>query len=93
MILTVTFKIVAAVSHPEDLKKASTRRTEESDCFPTVEQTVVVRQRDDHDRADNDLAIDDDRAILDRMHTWSYGMVSATGSTSQHKNAIEIEGV
>ena len=54
-------------------------RTEESDSFPTVEQTVVVRERDDHDRADDDLAIDDDRSVLDRVHPCTF-KVSSPGT-------------
>ena len=45
-------------------------RTEEGNRFPAVEETVIVRESDDHDRADDDLAVDDDRAVLDRVHAW-----------------------
>ena len=31
---------------------------------------MVVCERDDHDGADDDLAIDDDRSLLDSVHTW-----------------------
>ena len=44
--------------------------TEESDGLPAVEQTVIVGEGDDHDGADDDLAVDDDRSVLDTVHAW-----------------------
>ncbi len=42
--------------------------TQESDGLPAVQQPVVVREGDDHDGAYDDLAINDDRLLLDRVH-------------------------
>ena len=44
-------------------------RTEEGDGFPAVEQTVVVGEGDDHDGTDDNLTVDDDGSVLDRVHT------------------------
>jgi hypothetical protein len=35
---------------------------------------VVVRQGDNHNRSDDDLAIDDHRLLLDRVHTQNSGL-------------------
>ena len=50
---------------------------------------MVVGEGDNHDRADDDLAVDDNRAILDRVHAcWEL-----LGCRQQHdqpnKHAIE----
>ena len=31
---------------------------------------MIVRESDDHDRPDDDLAVHDDGAFLDGVHTW-----------------------
>ena len=43
-------------------------RTEEGNGFPAVEETVVVGQCDDHDRADDDLAVHNNGSVLNGMH-------------------------
>ena len=45
-----------------------TARTKEGDSFPTIEETVVVGEGDNHDRADDDLAVDYNRAFLNSVH-------------------------
>ena len=44
------------------------KHTEECDGLPAVEESVVVRESDNHDGTDNNLAIDDDWAFLDGVH-------------------------
>lgn len=44
-------------------------RTKEGDGFPTVEKTMVVCECNDHDGTNDDLAVDDDRSVLDGVHT------------------------
>ena len=41
---------------------------EEGDGFLAVDEAVVVAEREIHHRADDDLAVDGDRALLDRVH-------------------------
>lgn len=43
--------------------------TEEGNSFATVQQAMIVRQSNDHDRANHNLPVDDHRFILDSMHT------------------------
>ena len=43
-------------------------RTEEGDGFPAVQETVIVCECDDHHRADDDLAVDNYRALFDGVH-------------------------
>jgi len=35
---------------------------------------VIVRQGDDHDGANDDLTVDNDRLLLDRVHTEDSGL-------------------
>ena len=46
----------------------------ESDGLPTIEESVVVGESDNHDGSDDDLAVDDDRLVLDGMHTEDGGL-------------------
>lgn len=43
--------------------------TEESDGLSSVQQPMVVCKCDDHNRANDNLAVDHDWSILDSMHT------------------------
>lgn len=45
------------------------KHTEESHSFSTVQQ-LIVHERDDHDGSDHNLAIDNDRSVLDGVHAW-----------------------
>lgn len=36
---------------------------------------MIVRERDDHDGSDHDLAVDDDGSVFDGVHSWSGGNV------------------
>ncbi len=45
-------------------------RTKESDGLAAVEKTMVVGERDDHDRADDDLPVERDGALVDSVHTY-----------------------
>ena len=47
------------------------RLTKEGDGFPTIEETVVVCESDDHDGANDDLTVDNNGALLDRVHTYN----------------------
>ena len=42
--------------------------TKESDGLAAVEKTMVVGERDDHDRADDDLPVERDGALVDSVH-------------------------
>ena len=42
--------------------------TKESNGLPTIHQPMVVGQRDDHNRTNDNLSIDNDGFILDGMH-------------------------
>jgi len=44
------------------------RHTKEGDCFTAIEQSVIVGESDNHDRADDDLAVNYHRLILDGVH-------------------------
>ena len=68
--MTLTVEFVVPIRLPLGMERGWAGRTEESSSFPTIEETVVVREGDDHDRADDDLAVDDNGALLDRMHTY-----------------------
>ena len=57
--------------------------TEEGDCLPTVEETMVVCECYDHDRADDDLSVDYDGFFLDRVHTWKTGRHPSAFQQSQ----------
>ena len=57
-------------------------RTEEGGRLAAVEETVVVRERDDHDGPDDDLAVDDDGAVPDGVHACR--RVRLRVSTHQH---------
>ena len=46
-------------------------RTEESDSLSSVEETMVVGESDNHDRSDNDLAVNNDRLLLDGVHAYN----------------------
>jgi len=50
----------------------ATALTKEGNSLTTIQQTMVVCQSDNHDRADDDLTVYDDSSILDGMHT-KYG--------------------
>ena len=41
---------------------------EELNGLPSVEKPVVVRERDGHDRADDNLALDNDSSVSDVVH-------------------------
>lgn len=43
--------------------------TEESSAFPTIKQPVIVREGDDHNRADNNLAVHNNWFVVYFMHT------------------------
>ena len=47
-------------------------RTEESDGLATVEETVVVGEGDNHDRTDDDLAVNNDGAVFNGVHACIY---------------------
>lgn len=57
----------ASVSEPRNAQEES-GHTEESDSFSAVEETVVIGKGDNHDRADNNLAVDDNRFLLNTVH-------------------------
>ena len=42
----------------------------EGDSFPAVEESVVIGKGDNHDGADDNLAVNDDGLVLDCVHTW-----------------------
>jgi len=46
--------------------------TKERDGLPTIHQPMVVCQRDDHHRTNDNLSVDNDGLVLDSMHT-EYG--------------------
>lgn len=56
--------------HFAEVWQGDSKLTKEGNGLPTVQETVVVRESDDHDGADDDLAVDDDGALLDGVHAW-----------------------
>jgi hypothetical protein len=42
--------------------------TKECDSLPAIQQPMVIRERDDHDGPDDDLAIHNDRFLFDGVH-------------------------
>ena len=46
--------------------------TKERDSFTTIHQPMVVCQRDDHDRTNDNLSVDNDGLVLDGVHA-EYG--------------------
>ena len=68
-------------SRVDDIKKSVSRligtktgqngRTEESDGLPAVEEAVIICECDNHDRANDNLSVHDNRALLNRVHTWA----------------------
>ena len=91
--LTLTVGFILTVSDHSCAACYRTARTKEGDSFPTVQETVVVGEGDNHDRADDDLAVDDNRAILNRVHAcWELlgcvvsNTISRTSMRSRDRN-------
>lgn len=55
-------------------RRGERARTKEGDGLAAVQQPVVVRERDRHDGADDDLAVDDDGALGDVVHAEDGGL-------------------
>ena len=47
------------------------QRTEESDSLPSVKETMVIGEGDDHDRSNDDLAVNNDRLLLNGVHAYN----------------------
>lgn len=50
-------------------KARGKRRTEESYGLSAVQQSVIIGKSNDHDGSNDDLAVDDDGLVFNRMHT------------------------
>lgn len=50
--------------------KKEQQLTKESNSFPAIQQPMVIRERDNHNGPDDDLAVHDDRFLFDGMHAY-----------------------
>lgn len=59
---------------------------EESDCFPAIKETVIIRKGEVHHRSDLNLAVDGDRLVLDGVKT-QYGGLWQIDNGSTHERS------
>lgn len=92
-----SFTLTARRTRYWKIQASDGRRTKEGDGLAAVEQAVIVGERDDHDRADDDLAIDDDGAVLDGVHSCVHAAINKTpcfgqGSRQTHRGQLPAAG-
>jgi hypothetical protein len=51
-------------------RRTKLKLTEESSALPSIKDPMIVSECDDHDRSDEDLAINDDCLVFDGVHSW-----------------------
>lgn len=65
--------------------QAPAKHTQHRNGLSSVQQSVVVRQGDDHDRSDHNLAVDDDGLFLDGVNAEDGGLRHVQAARGEHR--------
>jgi hypothetical protein len=70
----------------------TTGRTKERNGFSAIQQSVVVSESNNHDGSDDDLSVDNNRLLLDGVHTEdsSLGQVDTARQRAKRSAVAEL---